>query len=162
METLLVKAGDDYEYRMSQSWSLLKHYTANNDVETESLPGQLSVLEVMLRKEEIPCFDDILSAVACVAVGDDKGSRTRKKLVQEVQTICTPLAVVPATRAAGECSFSSARRLKTWLSSRMGDERFSDLAVVNGHKQCVCIADVAHEFVYRNENRKRNFGNFKK
>lgn len=43
----------------------------------------------------------------------------------------------------------------------MGGERFSNLAVLNGHKQrtdSVSIADVAQEFVSRNENRKRNFG----
>ena len=50
----------------------------------------------------------------------------------------------------------------------MGDERFSNLVVLNGHKRrtdSVFIADIAQEFVSRNENRKRNFGiadNFKK
>ena len=34
-----------------------------------------------------------------------------------------------------ERSYSSARRLNTRLRSRMGDERFSDLAVLDGHKQ---------------------------
>ena len=38
--------------------------------------------------------------------------------------------VNPATSVAGERSFSSARHLKTWLLSRMGD-----LAVLNGHKR---------------------------
>lgn len=154
METLLVKAanGDNYE---SEFKFLETSYS--EDVDTGTLPGQLSVLEVML-KEEISCFDDILSAVTNVP-------EPEKKLVQEVQTICKLLAVNPATSAAGERSFSSARRLKTWLRSRMGEERFSNLAVLNGHKQrtdSVCIADVAQEFVSRNENRKRNFGNFKK
>ena len=50
----------------------------------------------------------------------------------------------------------------------MGDERFSNLAVLNGHKRrkdSIFIADIAQEFVSRNEDRKRNFGivdNFKK
>ena len=34
-----------------------------------------------------------------------------------------------------ERSYSSSRRLKTWLRSRMGDERFSSLTVLNGRKQ---------------------------
>ena len=41
-----------------------------------------------------------------------------KKLTQEAQTICKLPVVNPATSAAGERSFSSARRLKTWLLSR--------------------------------------------
>ena len=50
----------------------------------------------------------------------------------------------------------------------MGDERFSNLVVLNGYKRrtdSVSIADVQQEFVSRDENRKRNFGsaaNFKK
>ena len=53
--------------------------------------------------------------------------------------------VNPGTSAAGKHSFSSARRLKTWLPSRMGD-----LAVLNGHKRrtgSVSIADITQDFV---------------
>ena len=91
-----------------------------------------------------------------------------EKLIQEFQTICKLLAVNPATSTAGERSFPSVRRLKMWLWSRMGDEKFSNLAVLNGHKRrkdSVFIADIAQEFVSRNENHKTNFGivdNFKK
>ena len=77
--------------------------------------------------------------------------------------------VFVCTSAAGERSLSSARRLKTSLRSKMRDERFSNLAVLpNGHKRrtdSVSIAEVAQEFVSRNEDLKRNFSiadNFKK
>lgn len=137
---------------MRQSSSFLKHHTAKMG-DTEALPGQLSFLEVML-KEKVSCFNEILLAVS-------KSPEPEKRLIQVVQNICKLHAVNPATSAAGERSFSSARRLKTWLRSRMGGERFSNLAALNGHKQItdsVSIADVAQEFVSRNENRKRNFG----
>ena len=76
METLLVKAanGDDYE----AEFSFLKHHTAKSVKDTESLPGHLSILEVML-KEEISCFDEILLAVL-------KIPEPEKKLIQKVQT----------------------------------------------------------------------------
>ena len=65
------------------------------------------------------------------------------------------------TSTADEGSFSSARRLKTWLRSRTGDERFSKRSRV-GHKlrpDSVSIADVAQDFVSRHEKRKtRTFG----
>ena len=154
METLLVKAanGEDYEAEfkfIQESYS--------EDIDTGALPGQLSTLEVMLKEEKISCFDEILLAVS-------QFPEPEKKLIQEVQTVCKLLAVNPATSAAGERSFSSARRLKTWLRSRMSDDRFTNLAVLNGHKQrtdSVPITEVAKEFVSRNENRKRNFGKFK-
>ena len=78
---------------------------------SETLPGQLSVLEAMLK---ISCFDNILSVVT-------KVSEPEKKLIQEVQTIYWLLAVNAATYAAGERSF--------WLRSRMDDERFSSLCL---------------------------------
>ncbi len=136
METLLVKAanGEDYEAEfkfIQESYS--------KDIDTGALPGQLNTLEVMLKEEKISCFDEILLAVS-------QFPEPEKKKIQEVQTVCKLLAVNPATSAAGECSFSSARRLKTWLRSRMGDDRFTNLAVLNGHKQrtdSVPITEVA-------------------
>ena len=69
------------------------------------------------------CFDEILLAVS-------KFPEPEKKLIHKAQTICKLPAVNPATGAAGERSFSSARHLKTWLPSTMGD-----LAVLHGHKR---------------------------
>ena len=93
------------------------------------------------------CFDEILLAVS-------KFPEPEKKLIQKAQTICKLPAVNPATSAADERSFSSARRLKTWLPSRM-----SDLAVLNGHKRRTDSVSIAtQEFVSRSMNHKRSFG----
>ena len=75
----------------------------------------------MSKEEKISRFDEILLAVL-------KFPEPKKKLIQEFKTICKlQLAINPTTSTAGEGSFSSVRRLKTWLWSRMGDERFSNL-----------------------------------
>ena len=58
---------------------------------------------------------------------NDKTSHTTIPLVMQI--------VNPATSAAGERFFSTARRLKTWLPSRMNQERFSNLTVLNIHKE---------------------------
>ena len=90
-----------------------------------------------------------------------KFPKPEEKLIQEAQTICKLPPVNPATSVAGKRSFSSARHLKTWLLSRMGD-----LAVLNGHKRRTNNVSITTEdFVFRNKNRKRSFGtpgNFKK
>ena len=52
-----------------------------------------------------------------------KMSKPEGKLVQEVQTISKLLAGNLFSSTAGERSFSSAQRLKTWLTPRMGDEK---------------------------------------
>ena len=83
-----------------------------------------------------------------------KFPKPEEKLIQEAQTICKLPAVNPATSAAVERSFSSARRLKTLLLSRMGD-----LAVFNGHKWRTDSVSIAtQEFVSHNKNHKGSFG----
>ena len=90
-----------------------------------------------------------------------KFPKPEEKLIQEAQTICKLPPVNLATSAAGELSFSSARHLKTWLLSRIGD-----FAALNGHKRRTdSVSITTQEFVFRNKNRKRSFGtsgNFKK
>ena len=61
-------------------------------------------------------------------------------------------------------TFSSARRLKTWLRSTITQTRFSNLTILNTHKQRtdnLCLIDIANEFTALNDNRRKNFGTFK-
>ena len=74
-----------------------------------------------------------------------KFPQPEKKLIQEVHTICKLLAVNPATSAAGEDLFSTVRCLKTWLRSRMADERFSNLEVWNGHRNLFPVMRTVRE-----------------
>ena len=99
METFLVKAanGDDYEAEFkileaSYSKDVDSLRTADvsprsspQDVDTWALPGQLSILEDMLKEEKTSCFDEILLAVS--------------KFPEPEQIICKLLAVNPATSA---------------------------------------------------------------
>ena len=102
-------------------------------------------------------FDDILAKIKQL-------SEAENCMITEIITLCKLLLVNPATSAAGERSFSSARRLKTWLRSTMTQTRFSNLTILNTHKQRtdkLCLIDVANEFTALNENRKSNFCTFK-
>ena len=86
---------------------------------------------------------------------------TEREMIKQVITLCKLSLVNPATSAAGERSFSTAWRLKTRLRSRMNQERFSNLTVLNIHKERtdrLSTFDIANEFTDRNTNRKRNFG----
>ena len=80
--------------------------------------------------------------------------------IKEIITLCKLIFVNPATSAAGERSFSTARSLKAWLHSRMNQERFSNLTVLNTHKERthrLSTIDIANE---HKRNRKRSFGTF--
>ena len=98
-------------------------------------------MQDMLNEEKTSCSDEILLAVS--------------KFPEPEQNICNWAAYFKSCYQryyTGERLFSSARRLKTWLRTRMDRERFSNLAM---NRQC--LYRVAQEFGSRNENR-----NFKK
>ena len=125
-------------------------------VDVRTLNVQLEIFKLLMKDGEFTCFDDILAKIKQL-------SEAEKCMITEIITLCK-LLVNPATSAAGERSFSSARRLKTWLRSTMTQTRFSNLTILNTQKQRtdkLCLTDVANEFAALNENRKSNFGIFK-
>ena len=110
-----------------------------------------------MKDREFTCLVDILANVKQL-------SESEKCMISEIITVCKLLLVNPATSAADERSFSSARRLQTWLRSTMTQLRFSNLTILNTHKQRtdkLCLTDVANEFAALSENRKSNFCTFK-
>ena len=101
------------------------------------------------------CFDDFLNELKELP-------NEERQLIRHVVTISKLLHVNPATSASGERSFSMARRLKTWLRSKMTQERFNSLAILHSHKcktDTLNLLDIGNQFV-SNENRLRNFGKF--
>ena len=154
MESLLVKCLN------CQDYSTELHFLETNygeDVDVTTLNVQLEIFNVLMKDGEFTCFDHILAKIKQL-------SEAEKCMITEIITLCKLLLVNPATSAAGERSFSSARRLKTWLRSTMTQTRFSNLTILNTHKQRtdkLCLIDVANEFAALNENRKSNFGTFK-
>ena len=82
-------------------------------------------------------------------------------LVSEIVTIFKLILVNPAINAVSERFFSTARCLKTWLSSSMNRIRFNNLATLMIHSDRTANIDldeVASEFASRNDKRKQHFG----
>ena len=70
---------------------------------------------------------------------------------------------MPATNAASERSFSTMKRVKTYLRSSMGQERLNHLMLINIYKtevEQLDLRQVANEFVASNDHRVRIFGMF--
>ena len=128
----------------------------NDDVNISVLTTQMEILQVLLKDGDYFCFDDIVKIKEL--------PNPEREMIKEVITLCKLILVNSATSAAGERSFSTVRRLKTWLRSRMNQERFSNLTVLNIHKEItdgLSNIDISNEFTDRNTNRKRNFGTFR-
>ena len=70
---------------------------------------------------------------------------------------------MPSTNATSERSFSTLRRVKTYLRSTMGQERLNHLMILNVHKDhtdSIDIVDIAKQFISDSEHRLRVFGKF--
>ena len=77
----------------------------------------MKILQVLLKDGDYFCFDDVIVKIKELP-------NPEREMIKEVIMSCKLILVNPATSAAGERSFSTVRRLKTWLRSRMNQEQF--------------------------------------
>ncbi len=83
------------------------------------------------------------------------------ELMSEVSKLVKLLYVMPATNAESERSFSTVRRIKSYLRSTMSQQRLNHLMLLNIHKSFtdkLNLVDVANDFIAGNEHRKNVFG----
>ena len=125
MESLLIKTLN-WQDKSEELKFMEKLY--NDDVNISLLTAQMEILQVLLKDGDYFCFDDIIAKIKELP-------NPEREMRKEVITIWKLIVVNPAISAASERSFSTVRRLKTWLRSRMNQERFSNLTVFNIHKE---------------------------
>lgn len=81
-------------------------------------------------------------------------------LYPNVRSLIKLLLTSPVSTCESERSFSSLRRLKTWLRSTMGQVRLNSLAICHTHQELLDglnIDSLVEEFISRNNIRKFNF-----
>lgn len=96
-------------------------------------------------------------------IGYKNMSTDVRALFSDVQSLLKLMLVCPVTSCECERSFSTLRRLKTWLRNNMMQTRLNSCAVANIHKSLLDNIDIiklAKEFASRSETRKNKFGNF--
>jgi hypothetical protein len=84
-----------------------------------------------------------------------------RAMFPHVESLVRLLLVNPASSATAERSFSSLRRLKTYLRSTCGQQRLNSLAVCHVHKDIMDTIDVKElmkEFIHVRDNRAAVFG----
>jgi hypothetical protein len=85
-----------------------------------------------------------------------------RSLFGDVECLLRLLLVVPAASAIAERSFSYLRRLKTYLRSTVSQPRLNHMAILHVHQDKVESLDlnaIQHEFVGKNDSRRKLFGN---
>ena len=128
----------------------------SNDIIIDHLEVEKDLLCAMFREEQIVCFQEVVNYIK-------KIDQAQRLLIPNIVVICKLLLVNPATTATAERSFSLARRIKTWMRSKMMAARFNSMAILHAHKNLtdsLNLRDVANEFVSKNESRKFIFGQF--
>ena len=154
LETLLVTAANGKDY--GDCFKLVTDFYGT-DLSHSRLRAQLEILATHFHNNDgSVSFRDIKSYF------QDLTTSTRT-LFSEVVTLMQLVLVLPATNASSERSFSAMRRVKNYLRSTMGQQRFNHLMVLHVHKAItdgLDIIQIANDFVTRNEHREHVFGKF--
>ena len=153
MEGLLLKSIQSLDASEEEEY-LRAHYPEEVDI-GQLMIVECDVLRAIFKDEKPVCFQEIVDRL--------KFLREQRSPFPNVTLICILLLVNPATTATAERSFSLARRIKTWMRSKMLAARFNSLAILYSHNSLtdnLNLRDVANGFVSKNESRNVIFGRF--
>ena len=90
-------------------------------------------------------------------------SDSQRSLIPEVCRFASLILVMPATNAVSERSFSSLRRVKSYLRVTMSQTRVNGLMVLHVHKtltDSLSLIDIGNDFVKGSNHRESIFGKF--
>ena len=152
LEQLLLKGIENQAYH-EELIALNKYYPG--DVDSTSLPAELQILKTICNGENPSYAQEIFDIM--------KSQRDNLKLMPNITKIAKLLLVNGATTATPERSFSTARRLKSWLRTSMKQKRFNSLAILNIYKTLTDKIDfikVGNSFVTSQDVRQNYFGKF--
>ena len=155
VESLLLKAANCKEYQ-SELKFVLEFY--GSDLDGSSLATQLEIFSTACKSssQDVYKLSDIVKFFKTL-------TPSQIELMSQVCKAFRLLLVMPATNAASERSFSTLRRVKSYLRSTMTQQRLNHLMVLHIHKERtdkIDIVSVANEFVAQREHRSSIFGKF--
>ena len=85
---------------------------------------ELTTFKVLMKDKQIEHFHGLLKEMKLL-------ENPEKKFMVNVCKICRILAVNPTSSATAERTFSLARRVKTWMRSKMLPTRFNYVSIHN-------------------------------
>ena len=86
-----------------------------------------------------------------------------RPMFNELESLVSIILSLPISAASAERSFSSLRRIKTWLRSTMSQSRLTHLCLLSVHRERVAklnMSDLMHEFISKTPERCCVFGRF--
>lgn len=155
LEELLIKAANNKDFS-SELEKIVSFY--GDDFEATELSSQLEIFSSSFNSESSSQVT-LREAIKCV----QDFSPGQRAYYSQVCKVVQLILVMPATNAASERSFSTMKRVKSYLRSTMGQERLNNLMIMNIYKaeaEKLDLRQVADEFVRGNDHRMRIFGKF--
>jgi hypothetical protein len=134
-----------------QYFSILSsHYVTNKETLQEILNGETSIWrQRWVRQNEGDEHLPLYAIDAYMACDGD--------IFPTIKVLLKILCTLPVSVASAERSFSTLRRLKNWMRSKMGEDRLSGLAMLATHRSVdINIEKVIDRFA-KQKNRKLNF-----
>ena len=165
LEQLLVKAcqKEDITSELQQVCSFYK-----DDFQLELLQAQLTTFgnEFQRAQRDSPTSHTASKTPTIFDIKDYFTTLTgaQRSLLSQVCSAVKLILVMPASNSTSERSFSTLRRVKTYLRSTMTQQRLNNIMVLNVHKEItdsIKPKDIANEFVGGSEHRLKIFGHFK-
>ena len=123
-----------------------------DDISTSRLRSELCVLA------NIPQTDPIATMSATVKIIKDLGGIV--EIIPNVKRLLQPSLILPSSTASAERSFSTLRRMKTYLRSTMSQQRLNHVLILSTYTEMVDLLDIniiLAEFIRRNELRRSTF-----
>ena len=157
LEALLVKSSNGQ--KCDEELQFVKDFY-KDDFDTEQLSIQLQVLSCNLPQlSQQDALHDFSSVIRFLREFSDSQS----SLIPEVCRFASLILVMPATNAVSERSFSSLRRVKSYLRATMSQTRLNSLMVLHVHKSLtdsLSLIDIGNDFVKGSNHRESIFGKF--
>ena len=96
------------------------------EIDIDALEVEANVFQAIMSNCSVGCFKDLCNKIK-------NCPESEKKLISNIMRIIKLLLINPATTCSPERSFSTIRRLKSWLRLTMTSQHFNRLALLNAH-----------------------------
>lgn len=154
IEDLLLSAWSNSEVPAKSLECVVNHF--GDDLNESRLGAQLRVLENL---KDITGGPNPSHKVTVKHIIDSISETDVKTMIPEVVKLCRLYIVHPATTATAERSFSTLRRLKSYLRGTMSQSRLNSLLILTMYRERVDLidmVDLVNEFIARGDTKRRN------
>ncbi len=153
MESLLLKSIKKEDFSEELDF-IVKFY--QEDFQAEMLHMQLNI---PAQNYPPDAGSDVHSIIKFLRLS----SISQRELISQVCSLDSHILVMPATNAVSERSFSSLRRVKSYLRSTMSESRLNNLMMLYIHierSDSLSLISIANNFVDLSDHRQTMFGTF--